>query len=96
MPRRSSVVFSLGMMIAGSLAGCSSAVRKPHLLDPGTAPYQRSNAVQFDPYPQNDVAPAIVGGRPRDYAIPPNEVTRARQFYQSSPWGVTPTPKPLY
>jgi hypothetical protein len=72
---------------------CSSAVRKPTLLHPGPAPYQRDNAQQFDPYPQNDMGPKIMGGRPPDYAIPPNEVTRAFQYSEQrrSTLGLSPT-----
>ena len=68
------------------LAGCSSAVRQPRLLHPGPAGYQRNNATQFDPYPQNDVGPEIVGGRPLGYQKPPDEVTRARQQQPLGPW----------
>jgi hypothetical protein len=85
------------------LAACSSTVRKPRLVSPGPAPFQRCIAEQFDPYPQNDMAPEIVGGRPLDYAVPRNEVTRARQYEESkraqllpaAPTYVAP-PAPLY
>ena len=66
--------------------GCSSTVRKPQLLHPGPAEYQRYNATQFDPYPQNDVGPEIVGGRPEGYMQPPNEIERARQQQPVGPW----------
>jgi hypothetical protein len=65
------------------MAACSPTIKKPQLLHPGPAPFQRANAEQFDPYPQNDVGPEIVGGRPPDYAIPRDEVTRANQFRAS-------------
>jgi hypothetical protein len=68
------------------LAACSSTVRRPRLLHPGPAGYQQANAEEFDPYPQNDVGPEILGGRPPDYQIPPNEVTRARQQQPVGPW----------
>lgn len=67
------------------LAACSPTIRKPQWLHPGPAPLQRANAVQFDPYPPNDLGPKIVGGRPLDYAVPLNEVTRARQFRPNGP-----------
>jgi hypothetical protein len=66
-----------------SLAACSSAVHKPQLLHPGPAPYQRALAEQFDPYPLPDLGPDVVGGRPRDFAKPRNEVQRSRQFLDS-------------
>lgn len=62
-----------------SLAACSPTIRTPHLLHPGPASFQRYNAGQFDPYPPNDLAPPISGGRPIDMQTPRNEVTRARQ-----------------
>lgn len=81
------------LLLAAHLVGCSAAVRKPQLLHPGPAGYQRSNAEQFDPYPQNDMAPPIVGGRPKDYMFPPDEVTRSRQYSPAGPWRSLP---PLY
>jgi len=67
------------------LGGCSPTFfRTPRLASPGTAPYQRARAEVFDPYPPNDVAPKIVGGRPLDYQIPANEVTRSREFLDST------------
>jgi hypothetical protein len=83
------------------LAACNMSVRKPQLLHPGHAKYQRDNAVEFDPYPQNDVGPEIVGGRPPDYAIPPNEVDRAFQQNPVRPQTTAPLPvvlppAPLY
>jgi hypothetical protein len=78
--------------IGAPLVACSSAVRKPRLLHPGPASFQRYNATQFDPYPQNDMAPEIVGGRPLDYQVPPNEVTRARQFTDGRAGSATSLP----
>lgn len=45
---------------------------------PGPAPEQRQVAQRFDPYPDQDIAPDIVGGRPRDYQQPLAEPARAR------------------
>jgi hypothetical protein len=72
------------------LAACSPTIRKPRLLHPGPAPIQQYNATQFDPYPPNDLGPKIVGGRPLDYAVPLNEVTRARQFQPNGPQSAMP------
>jgi hypothetical protein len=65
-----------------SLPACSSAVQKPRLAHPGPAPYQQANAEVFDPFPQNDMGPAI-DGRPRDIGPPRNQVERAQQFLRS-------------
>lgn len=72
------------LLLTLPLVGCSSTVRKPKLFHPGPAGYQQYNATQFDPYPQNDMAPAIDGGRPITWSQPPSEVVRARQ---QQPWG---------
>ena len=64
-------------------AGCSNSIRKPMLLHPGPAPFQRANAEIIDPYPLPDMGPEIVGGRPLDFAVPRNEVTRAQDFQRS-------------
>ena len=58
-------------------AGCTN-VAKPSLVYPGTANYQRLRADRFDPYPENDLGPEIVGSRPRDFEKPKDEVRRAR------------------
>ena len=58
--------------------GCGPHVRKPNLFDPGNAATQQYNAILHDPFPATDVAPEIVGGRPREYAQPVPEVERGR------------------
>jgi hypothetical protein len=76
--RRNWLLFVSGTMAVTLFAGCSPTIRMPRLESPGTAGFQRHNAEQFDPYPQNDMGPEIVGGRPPDYAVPVPEVQRAR------------------
>ncbi len=63
-----------------SIAACSPTIRRPQLLHPGPANIQRYNASQFDPYPQTDMGPEIVGGRPPDFLVPVPEVDRANQY----------------
>ncbi len=79
MPHRTLVTIGLAASLL-SLPACSPTIRKPRLGSPGTAPIQRYNATQFDPYPLPDMGPEIVGGRPPDFAVPVPEVERARQF----------------
>lgn len=74
------------ILLSIQLTACSSTIRRPRLASPGTAPFQRHNAEQFDPYPQNDMGPEIVGGRPPDYAVPVPEVERARMGMPLGPW----------
>lgn len=74
----------LGILVM-SMTACSTAVRKPRLLHPGPAHYQRGIAQEFDPYPLNDLGPPIVGGRPREFQKPDDEVTRSRQQFPLGP-----------
>jgi hypothetical protein len=62
-----------------ALTGCPT-VRMPHLQDPGPAGYQRYNALQYDPYPLDDVAPPVAGARPREYDRPVPEVKRGQAY----------------
>ena len=73
------VTFLLAMM-----AGCQS-LAPPNWGHPGTAETQQKRAEQFDPYPENDIGPMIVGARPLDYQSPRPEVQRARWFLWN-PW----------
>ena len=72
--------------------GCSPAVRKPRLIGPGPAQYQRAVAQDFDPYPLNDLGPEIVGGRPREFQKPLNELSRSRL---QLPFGPTQPAQPV-
>jgi len=71
----------LPALLAISLSGCRT-LALPDWHHPGTAQYQQGIAEQFDPYPENEPAPAVVGGRPLSYEKPPPEVRRARWL----PW----------
>ena len=75
------------------LGACSPTIHKPRLLSPGPAWYQRGNAEQYDPYPLNDLGPPIVGGRPREFQKPYDQVRRARQQLPLGPWQA---PAPRY
>jgi hypothetical protein len=59
------------------LAGCQSTAQ-PSLAHPGSAKAQQNRAVRFDPYPDSDMGPAMVGVRPREYQNPISEPARAR------------------
>lgn len=65
--------------LAVALTGCPT-IRMPQLANPGPAGYQRYNALQFDPYPLDDVAPPVAGARPQEYARPIPEVKRGQAF----------------
>ena len=66
------------------LGGCCS-IATPDWMDPGPAKVQQTRALRYDPYPDNEAGPAMVGVRPREYEIPPPEPSRAR-WYDGN-WG---------
>ncbi len=76
------------------LGGCKGTIM-PRLEGPGSAGYQRSNALQYDPYPLDDVAPPVAGGRPKEYDRPIPEVTRGKLFNFARP-GEQPSAVPLF
>lgn len=53
---------------------------------PGSKESQQRSAVIHDPYPQNDIAPALPDGRPRDYLYPPAEPVRTRAVPDALPF----------
>jgi hypothetical protein len=58
------------------IAGCQLA--PPQVVD--LRPYwlQRAQVQRFDPYPDNDIAPEVGGGRPPDFGQQVNETQRSR------------------
>jgi hypothetical protein len=80
-----------------AIAGCTPElhryIRFPNLFHPGTAAQQRAEAIEHDPYPQNDIGPAIVGGRPLGYQAGVDEVDRMTMNAVPPP-GVPPTVVP--
>jgi hypothetical protein len=83
---------------AGSV-GCTPEahryIRFPNFVHPGWAHEQRGAAIEHDPYPLDDVGPEIVGGRPREYQRPLNEVERAR-MKAPPPIALQPIPVPSF
>ncbi len=74
MARRFSLLLALPLAL---LLGCQS-VAGPNWFNPGPASVQQARAVQFDPYPEDELGPQIVGSRPPGYQDPPPETARAR------------------
>ena len=81
--------------VAGCTAEAQRYIRFPDFLHPGWAGQQRAEAVEHDPYPLDDVGPEVVGGRPREYQRPVNEVERARMA-ASPPVAFQPIPVPTF
>jgi hypothetical protein len=77
------ITICVGAAVALAFTGCSSLGR-PQWLEPGPSRSQQRRAVRFDPYLQDDTAPAILrmplndGTRPRDFNEPMPEVERSR------------------
>jgi len=91
------------LLLAASAAaispGCTPEVHRykrfPDFFHPGWVQQQRNDAVAHDPYPLDDVGPEIVGGRPREYQRPLNEVQRAR-MKAPPPIALQPIPVPSF
>jgi hypothetical protein len=89
-------LFSAVIIAASAIAapGCTPEahryIRFPNLFHPGTAAHQRAAAVEHDPFPENDVAPPIVGGRPLGYQAGVVEAERMT-MNAAPPPGVAPT-----
>jgi len=71
----------LAAVLVVGFTGCQG-LSPPNWFHPGPAAQQQSQAEQFDPYPENEPGPAIVGARPREYQKAPPETVRARWL----PW----------
>jgi len=57
--------------------GCR-CLATPDLSHPGTEAHQQARAQVFEPYPENEPGPPVVGARPREYQDPRAEVTRVQ------------------
>lgn len=62
-----------------STSGC---YLRPNLGPPGTVWEQRSRTVLSDPFPNNELGPAVLGGRPREFDTP----LAQPQLIQASPY----------
>ena len=83
LPMRYPAVWPAVVCLTLPLAGCgwfrSPSTRLPRLRDPGPAEYQQYQAERVvDPYPDNESAPPVEGGRPRSFDKPPAETPRSQ------------------
>ena len=89
------------LLVVALLLPCGCAdIAVPRLLHPGSEEYQQTRAERFDPYPEPDVAPEIVGGRPLQYLKPAppaermqNELTFEERFHAVPPPGMYRPPR---
>ncbi len=66
-----------------SCVGCASRPGWGFPAGQGTVARQKARAVVHDPYPLNDIAPEVIGGRPRDFMQPQAEPVRDHNVEQS-------------
>jgi hypothetical protein len=91
--KRSIAIFVGAPVLTGCTAEVHRYIHFPDLTHPGWAQQQRQEAIEHDPYVLNDVGPEVIGGRPREYLQPVNEVERAR-MNAAPPVTVQPIPVP--
>jgi hypothetical protein len=92
MPPRANNLRMLLPLMTISIAGCYSPhIRTPNFVHPGTAAEQRADAERFDPYPDPDAGPAVVGGRPPGFTRPLTDTEWARR-YAAPPGALQPAP----
>jgi len=73
------ILFAAALLAA--TAGCGG--HRPLTRPPGPILWQQQNASLHDPYADNDLGPAVVGGRPPDFQRPRSEPVRNRWFQES-------------
>lgn len=78
------LLLALTVCAAAGATGCMT--ESANISRPGTIDVQRRRAVRLDPYPDNNIAPKIVGGRPRDFQYDRSETDRARLLREAW-WG---------
>jgi len=92
---RHAILFPAITICVSGLAGCTSEIHQyvqfPNFFQPGPARYQRSVGIAHDPYPLDDIGPAVVGARPLAYQQQMPEVDRAR-LYNPPRRPLQPTP----
>jgi len=79
--------FILAALVIALALGQSGCYLKPNWGSPGTIGAQRSRAVLFDPYPNNDLGPPVVSGRPLGFERPLSEAEQNQYYPQSSQGG---------
>ena len=79
MPARSCLLIAI---VAAAASGCAGGPNYD-FWHPGNIHTQRLRAVVHDPYPDQDLAPVVMGGRPRDYSEPLPEAVRNRLYTDS-------------
>jgi hypothetical protein len=74
--KRSKVLVLAFLALLG-LEGCAG-LNRPQIAHPGPAPYQQRVAERFNAMPEPNIAPEVVGARPRESQQALPEPARAR------------------
>jgi len=79
-------IILLGVLLeVGGSQGCARWAG-PNWRHPGTAQAQQLRALQFDPYPEEDLGPSLEGARPMEFLHPPPDIQRARPHELRRRW----------
>ncbi|OHB66664.1 MAG: hypothetical protein A2V70_13450, partial [Planctomycetes bacterium RBG_13_63_9] len=73
------------LLLTGPI-GCQG-LAPPRFFQPATAQYQQAQAERFDPYPENETGPPVVGARPQGFENPLPEVLRTKDRRDRWNWG---------
>lgn len=76
---KKTALMPLAIALTLATVGCAG-VYMPNWSSPGTAAHQRAEAERYDPYPENQAAPPVVGARPLQYQRETPEPVKARTF----------------
>jgi hypothetical protein len=70
--------WAMVMIALSAPLSCSGCVALPNLAHPGSEERQQARAQVFEPYPESEPGPPVIGGRPREYQNPRAEVVRVQ------------------
>lgn len=80
-------------LVAGCVAGCYPG--QTHIFNGRPLDLQRRQLQRFDPYPDNDIGPPVVGARPPGFQEQITEPSRSRWLGPASTGGGLPPLDPL-
>jgi hypothetical protein len=95
--------FSLTLLLALCATGCGPLFGTPQIWPPAPEATQMARARKFDPFPDPNIGPPVVGGRPQGFIDPrpdpdPNKTVRSDWFNPTPGAGYPPAgyPPPGY
>jgi hypothetical protein len=92
-------VCAFALVVLAAEAGCNNPqFGLPQLANNEPAWYQLNQAKRFDPYPDPNMGPPVVGGRPPGFVQPRPEpdATKNSEFYMNNPSGYPPSAPAVY